>query len=276
VPDGEGFTAALGARGRGGLVAALQRAWPAAVAALALTAAALAGAYFHGLPAAARWTASAMPRRLDAAMGHGVLELLDAQLLGRSRLPAGRRADLVREFGTLADVAAPAVPYEVTFRTVRGPRGGKVANAFALPGGTIVVLDGLVTLADDEEVLAVLAHELGHVSAHHPTRQVLQGAGVAAAAGLVWGDFSSQAANVPAVLLSLRYSRELEREADLFAVGALRATGRTVRPLVDAFRALEATAVRGEEPPGFLSTHPPLRKRIEALEAEPDGAAPRP
>ena len=80
-----------------------------------------------------------------------------------------------------------------------------------------LVLDGLVRFAGDEDaVLGVLGHELGHVAQKHSVRQVLQSVGVGAVASLLWGDFSGVAASVPIVAGMLGYSREFEREADEF------------------------------------------------------------
>ena len=63
------------------------------------------------------------------------------------------------------------------------------------------------------------AHELGHVVHRHSMRQLFQALGVGAIAGVVWGDFSTIAANVPLVLGVMRYGRAFEHEADDFAIG---------------------------------------------------------
>ena len=112
----------------------------------------------------------------------------------------------------------PSLPWHFTVVDV------PVVNAFALPGGTVVLFDGLVDLAqDDDQILGVLGHELGHVRARHSTRQLLQALGVGAVAGLLWGDFSTVAANVPIVLGVMRYGRAFEDEADAFALAFMRA-----------------------------------------------------
>jgi Zn-dependent protease with chaperone function len=94
------------------------------------------------------------------------------------------------------------------------------ANALALPSGIIVMTDDLVELAQhDDELVAVLAHEIGHVRGRHALRQLLQTAGVSALALAVLGDVSSisgLASAIPA-LLQAKHSRDFEREADVFA-----------------------------------------------------------
>jgi predicted Zn-dependent protease len=141
----------------------------------------------------------------------------------------------------------------------------------ALPGGIIVLLDGLVAFAEDEDaVLGVLGHELGHVVHKHPARGILQSAGLGALAGLLWGDFSGAAASVPITLGVLRYSRDFEREADEFAIALLRAQDVSTQPLYEFFvrvRRLESRRGVGAIP-DFLATHPPTEERLERLRRE--------
>jgi predicted Zn-dependent protease len=153
----------------------------------------------------------------------------------------------------------------VEFRSVRSGTG---INAFALPGGTIMVLDGLVAASgSDDQVLAVLAHELGHVALRHPIRRATQGVGLGLMAGLLWGDISSVAANVPAVVGLLNYSRDEEREADAFAVKVLTENGLDAQPLIDMFETFERIhGGRAAAMPGFLSSHPSTPDRIEQLQ----------
>ena len=84
------------------------------------------------------------------------------------------------------------------------------ANAFALPNGTIVVTDDLVKLAEhDDELVAVLAHEIGHVVSRHALRRVLQDSGVMLLVAGITGDIvsiSSLAAALPTLLIEAKYS----------------------------------------------------------------------
>ena len=178
----------------------------------------------------------------------------------------GARASRDR-FSRAAAVTAPGVPYRLEFRTA-GKHG---VNAMALPGGIIILLDGLVEFTGDEDnVLAVLGHELGHVVHKHSTRQVLQSVGVGALASLLWGDFSGVAASVPVALGVLRYSREFEREADEFAVAFLRTQDLSARPLYQFFTQLHALESRRgvADIPNFVFTHPSTEERLERLRRE--------
>lgn len=245
------------------LAARLQRWWPGVIVALAVALAAVALAYTRGVPLAAQWAASLLPSALETRLGDQLLAVLDRHYFRESDLDPARRERLEELFAHAVGVTAPGVRYRLEFRSA-GPDGEGV-NAFALPGGTIVLLDGLVEVAEEEDaVLGVLGHELGHVVHRHAARKLLQSVGVGALAGLLWGDFSGVAAGLPVVLGMLSYSRDAEREADEFAIAFLRGAGRPVRPLHDFFTKLESRlGLRGSQV--FLSTHPSPEERLERL-----------
>jgi len=269
VTEAEAFTRAVGTAGMpSALVARLQGRWPFLVVALAMLLGLLGFAYMRGVPAAARWAAFALPASVEQRVGAEVLALLDGREMEASRVPADRLADIAAQFARAAAQAAPQVAYRLEFRrAVRGPG----INAFALPGGTIVLLDGLVERTDSAQIIGVLGHELGHVFHKHGMRNVLQAAGIGALAGLVWGDFAGVATNVPLALGVLQYSRDFEREADDFAIAFLHANGLSVQPLI-AFFGMVAELERklGFSIPGFLSTHPSTPDRIERLKQVTD------
>lgn len=265
VHDAEAFDHALDALGkRPTLVARLQRSAPAATAALALLLASFVLGYTHGLPLLARWVAFAMPASVEVRLGEQFERTLDLQMLRPSELSEAHQTRLRSLLHEAAVRGAPGVQYTLKSRATQEGEG---INAFALPGGTIVLLDGLVDAAADEtQVLAVLAHELGHVANKHGLRNVLQALGIAAIASAAWGDFAGVAANVPVVFGALHYSREFELEADLFAVGVLRANGLDATPLIQFFEAIaDRKGETGEGLADMLSTHPSTRERIERL-----------
>ncbi len=131
----------------------------------------------------------------------------------------------------------------------------------------IYVTDALVELApDDDAVLGVLAHELGHIEQRHLMRRLFASAAVGAAAAVLFGDVSTVLAALPAILIDLDYSRAMEREADLYAVELLRANGISTGSLATLFeRMQQAHDKRGPQSdwPAYLSTHPPTPERIE-------------
>src|SRR5262249_55980314 len=191
-----------------------------------------------------------------------------------SSLPPRRAGALRAKFDEMNKAAGDVGTLRLEFRA--SPAIGP--NAFALPGGTIVVTDELVKLSrNDEEVLAVLAHEIGHVRHRHTMRQLLQGSATALIIAGVTGDIASTtslAASAPALLLQTKYSRDYEREADAFAVELLKKTGIGPEHFAAILRRLETRTQdkRRFGLPTFLSTHPPTEER-EALARGAAGAA---
>ncbi len=191
-----------------------------------------------GLPVAARALVAVTPLSVDKSLGDASLVAIDEHLMRPSKLPA---AEQTRLRSALANAlkASPAgsIPdWKLVFRKSRiGP------NAFALPGGTLVMTDELVALVKgDEQVLtAVLAHEIGHVRHRHGVRMLLQTMAIGALSSVVLGDFSTVLAGVPMLLGQASYSREAEREADLEAVRILKAAAISPAVMVTLFEKLE-------------------------------------
>jgi len=137
-------------------------------------------------------------------------------------------------------------------------------NAFAMPGGNILIFRGLLQSAESaDEVAAVLAHELGHVHHRHPTQMAIRSMGVGMITDLLTGDGSALvelAGNVGGVLLLLSYSRDMRR-ADL-----------STHAMVGFFDRLRGAGAKtdGNNLAGYFSSHPPLSERI-AAGAKSDG-----
>jgi predicted Zn-dependent protease len=192
----------------------------------------LAGATWQwGVPWVGRVVVAAIPDSVDQSIGEQALASFDREGLAPSQLGAERQAAIRRAFAAAVERAYPASDrpaYTLHFRAAGKMKIGP--NAFALPGGQMVLTDELADLlADTPDVTTgVLAHELGHVRHRHGMRTVVQASLIAGLAGLVVGDFSSVLAAVPAVLGQQAYARDFEREADQEAIAVLRANG--VRP----------------------------------------------
>ncbi len=113
------------------------------------------------------------------------------------------------------------------------------ANAFALPDGLIVATDALVLNLNNDELEAVLAHEIGHVNERHGMRSFIQSTALGLFLILI-GDVSGFAA-IPLALTQSRYSRKAEQEADCFAARYLKQKGKSPDLLGTALLKIEST-----------------------------------
>jgi predicted Zn-dependent protease len=143
-------------------------------------------------------------------------------------------------------------------------------NAFALPGGKVGVYTGLFKVArNDDQLAAVLAHEVGHAIARHGAERMSQGlitqlgaAALGAATSPAYAQLAAQAATLGIIL---PYSRTQESEADEIGLMMMAEAGYDPREAIKLWQNFEALG--GARPPEFLSTHPAEGTRIERLEA---------
>lgn len=240
------------------LVVRMQQSWRATLLAAALTVALLVLGYLYGLPAASKAAANALPEKVERTIGRETLDFLDRGLLAPSALPQAQRDAIVTRFKALVPARGDLPSYEIVFRKSRvGP------NAFALPSGQIVLTDEIVKMVDDEDAVAgILAHELGHLHERHLMRRLIQSSAIGAVATVFFGDVSSVAANIPTLMLDLKYSRDAEREADDYAVAMLKANGIGLSSLIRMF---EKLGEKSGDPTPYLSSHPASAERIERI-----------
>jgi predicted Zn-dependent protease len=166
-------------------------------------------------------------------------------------------------------------PYQFEFHLLADPQ---TINAFALPGGQVFITRALYEkLQTEGELAGVLGHEIGHVVGRHSAEQIaktqltegLTGAAVIAAydpnnpssAG------SAQIAALIGQLVSLKFTRADETEADKFGVCFMNEAGYDPNEMVGVMQVLEA-ASSGNEPPEFFSTHPSPANRIQQIQSE--------
>ena len=218
------------------------------------------------VPVAADLAAAMIPDRVEAFIGRQAFREIDAALLAPSRIAPARRARIEAAAQALARRGGIDPIPEVRFRDA--PLIG--ANAFAFPGGPIAITDDLIrVLGDDDRILAVLAHELGHVQERHALRRVLRVGGMFVIATLVLGGDESLLEELAAIAVSTTsasYSRDFEHDADAFAGRLLENAGRSAGDLADALRALlEHCGEACRNDGGWLSTHPGIESRILAL-----------
>jgi Zn-dependent protease with chaperone function len=275
-PDARACDAWLRAAGhRDSPVVQVQQSWRWVLASVVAVGLLLAALAVWGIPWFSQVAVRAIPQRIDKELGQSALATIDQHLTQPSALDATRQQRVRDAFArALAAQVEGSVPaHELLFRRGRG-KPGLGPNAFALPGGTIVITDELVQLFDAEvDVLSgVLAHELGHVRHRHGMRMVVQASLIGLLSSLVLGDFSGILAAAPVVLGQASYSRAAEREADAHCAQFLKAAGISPAVMVALFEKLGTTRA----PPG-TSGDAAKQAPPTATEAESwMGIAPRP
>jgi predicted Zn-dependent protease len=151
-------------------------------------------------------------------------------------------------------------------------------NAFAVPGGNVVIHSGLLLAADSpEEVAGVLAHEIAHVNRRHSIRGVISSAGLYVVLQAFLGDATSLLAVIAsngAFLIDRKFSRDFEREADSTGWEYLVRSNIDPRGMIEFFKKMQAEEKKTlEKLPGggaaatltFLSTHPATDERMHSL-----------
>ncbi len=232
--------------------------------AVLLTVATLWAGIEWGVPFAARKVAQTIPDSVAAEIAQQSLSTLDDWLLKPSSLPNQTRQHIQTLFEkSLKNQSSSNL--KLYFRN--SPEIG--ANAFALPGGWIVITDQLVKLAEnDSQILAVLAHETGHVINRHGLRSLLQNSMTALFMAAALGDLTSVTSlsvTIPTVLVQNRYSREFERQADRYAVDQLQQQQIPPQALSRILTLLHQNSPADSQY-SYLSSHPSLSERVRLIE----------
>ncbi len=264
-------------QGKGKASAAIhrwERSLPLALVALVVTVAVIWGFVAFGIPAMAERVARAVPPATEVSMGRETLAMLDKLVFTPSRLPGVRRRDITTQFSRMTRELPFGSGYRLEFR--KSDRLG--ANALALPSGIIIVTDRLVEMAkSDDELIGVLAHEMGHVRHRHALRHVLQNSATGLVVAAITGDITSitsLAATLPTLLIDASYSRSFETEADDAAIDYLKRRGIPLKSYAAMLGRLEAehrktsgdTKTEKKKSLGdYFSTHPVTEERIKRV-----------
>lgn len=222
--------------------------------------------WWQGIPRLSNAIADRLPPPLTRQLADQALEWLGEHGVSSSLLPAARQSGLQKRYRALLLPGADQGRASLSFRA----DGRLGANALTLPDGRILLLDGLVGLAaDDEDVIAVIGHELGHAQGRHGLRLLVRQTLVAAIGAWWFGDVSSLLGAAPALVAGARYSQQLERAADDYAVALLQANGIPASRLADMLARLETDAVkrRGDRPgwTDYLASHPSSEERVRRI-----------
>ena len=212
----------------------------------------------------------------EIALGLQAAPAMEAQYGGASSDPRATAA--VQQVGQkiISSTKASQSPYKFQFHLLADDQ---TINAFALPGGQVFITQGLLkNLTSEAQLAGVLAHEIGHVVARHSAAQVAKSnltQGLAGAASIAAYDPNNPGSSVAkaaiaaaiAKVISLRFSRNDELEADKIAVDFAPKAGYDPRAMIQVMKMLAQQGGRGGTPE-FLSTHPEPGNRIGELQKE--------
>ena len=224
----------------------------------------------YGLPVGARIAAFVTPDIVAQTIDSSALETIDSVMLRQSKLPTERQHSLTEQFENLVLLAQELNYPHIDNMQLLFRDGGSVgANAFALPGGTVIATDQFIQLAEnDDEIIAVLAHEIGHVRHQHSLRQIYEAMGLYAMFTMIGGggiDLSQEVVSQAAIVFQFSASREFETQSDDFAIELLKAGGHDPSYLANILRRLTKKCEDCEDGPEWLSTHPAPDERVKAI-----------
>ncbi len=217
----------------------------------------------------ARW----IPDDIRADIGAETQEFFVKSVAKREKIPPETAicmsGDGQKHLDNLIATLAAGLPedlpeVEVTVLKTKG------VNAFALPGGRLLVFSGLIDLADHPNGLAgVLAHELAHAHHRHPTQLIVSNAGIATVLSLLLGDVSGGTflATMGQMAVGSAYSRDYEREADETGIELMQAAQFDVSPMISLMQTM-ARKNKGNDSGVFalINTHPGTEERVALLE----------
>ena len=270
----------------------LERHWLSVIIALILVPGFVWVMIKHIIPAASAPLAYLIPDAVVSELSEQTLRLLDETQLSPSSLTTAEQ-QVIRQQWHLnlqhlglqppgqqhTELPSPAEAkekYRLLFRSFSaGP------NAFALPDGSVIVTDEIVSLTHDKPELlhAILLHEVGHVEHNHGMEMLAQSIATSLLFAMMFGDIEGSGElllGVGTVLLQSAFSRDMEREADRFASNALQKLKQSPLLFAEALQRLQqAHAQKADEPhdtqPWFdyFSSHPNTAERIQQVQQAP-------
>lgn len=215
--------------------------------------------YLLAVPALADRMAQTLPRSVEEEMGEASYK----SMLAGEKTDEPRTEAINHFFKTLHYNSN----YPIRITVVNN----NIVNAFALPGGRIVVYTGIIDkMNQPEELVALLSHEYSHVQLQHSTKAMCRSLGSYIILSALIGDAGGVTAAVVQnadQLKQLGYSRSLEEEADREGMKLMEQNRIDLNGMRNLFKALKAEE-KDHTTPGFLSTHPLTDDRINAVTAQ--------
>ncbi|MEY9593737.1 Zn-dependent protease with chaperone function [Bradyrhizobium yuanmingense] len=217
-----------------------------------------------GVPLAADRLAPLVPKPVERRIGDAA-EVQMKTIFGRGVCedPAGKAA-FTKLVNRLRDAAG------LDDSMTAGVLPSSIPNAFALPGGKVFVLKGLLDKAESPDELAgILAHELGHLKHYDNMRGLIYNGGTSFLIGLLFGDITGSSAVIFASrsLVEASYSREAETGADTFAIEIMHALGRSPKPAAQLMFRITGKE-GGSGLTNILASHPLTEDRLARMTKE--------
>lgn len=211
------------------------------------------GFYTYGLNWMAKGVAAAIPIDTEESIGQSLYDqTVDAKKINSNK------TKLINEFFKELHYRSD---YYIKITII----DSSMINAFALPGGNIIVMSGIIDQMESyDELAALIGHELTHINEKHVTRSLVRTAGAYILISAVIGDVTGIAAAVAEnadALRSLKFSRDLETDADEKGLEQMQEQKLNLNGMLKLFERLKK-AEQQQAPPEFLSTHPATDERI--------------
>jgi predicted Zn-dependent protease len=205
---------------------------------------------------------SIITRDAEVQMGNRLREMMmkEESIIGSTIDSAG-----TIKLQTIADQIELSDKYPIQVTLVKS----KVVNAYALPGGQIVVYTGMLEkISDPASLVALLAHEASHINERHSLRSLLRSAADAIIVSVIFNDVSGVTGAIVGhaqTLKGLEYSRSRERDADEYGMQLMVRNSVDVSGMKTLMQMLQK---EGDIPENisFLSSHPLTKERIRAAE----------
>lgn len=216
-----------------------------------------------GIPGLASLVTPHVPTTWEQQVGREVVEQLAPE---KDRCTDPYRKPIIESMLTKLIATVPNNPYgTIHFHIVDEP----IVNAFAAPGGYVVVFRGLLEKTETPEQLAgVLAHELQHIFNRHTTRAILEQTSTSLLVAAVSGDLTGAATlalDSARTLGALQYSRSHEAEADAEGMKMLVAAGIDPKGMIEFFQIMNQGSHGEAGLLKYLSTHPTHDDRVQTL-----------
>jgi Zn-dependent protease with chaperone function len=225
-------------------------------------AASIVAVVLFGVPLAAERLTPLVPDSFERRLG----DVADRQVKAVFKATACDYAPGQQAFAKLVTAIREAADLDTSVQS--GVLSTPVPNAFALPGGKVYLLEGLLAKAENaDEIAGVLAHELGHLKHRDNMRGLIHNGGTSFLIGLLFGDITGSSALIFAArsLVNNTYTREAEQDADSFSIDVMHRLGRPTKPMGELL-----VRVTGKEAKGLsiLSSHPMSEDRLARMTRE--------